>query len=156
VPPASTPSSWKVTPRGIGALEAGMSPTQVSAIVHFATALPRDDTWKDCGYVTFAELPAGVRVMVEQGTIARVEVRDSSISTTEGARVGDTEARIKQLYGNRIEVQPHKYTSGHYLIARSAQPADSAFRLVFETDGMVVTAYRAGRRPPVEYVEGCS
>jgi hypothetical protein len=145
-----------VTPRGIGALEAGMSPTQVSAILHLASTSPRDSTWKDCGYVAFKELPGGAHVMVEQGTIARVEVRDTTISTEEGARVGDTEARIKKLYGNRVEVQPHKYTSGHYVIVRSAQPADSAFRLVFETDGKVVTAYRAGRRPPVEYVEGCS
>ncbi len=28
-------------------------------------------------------------------------------------------------------------------------------RIVFETDGQVVTTYRAGRFPPVEYVERC-
>jgi hypothetical protein len=28
-------------------------------------------------------------------------------------------------------------------------------RLIFETDGKVVTSYRAGHEPEVEYVEGC-
>ena len=31
-----------------------------------------------------------------------------------------------------------------------------AFWIVFETDGQRLTAYRSGRRPAVEYVEGCS
>jgi len=29
-------------------------------------------------------------------------------------------------------------------------------RLIFETDGTVVTTYRGGAVPQVEYVEGCS
>ena len=35
-------------------------------------------------------------------------------------------------------------------------PADTTRRLVFETDGARVLRYRAGRRPEVEWVEGCS
>ena len=34
--------------------------------------------------------------------------------------------------------------------------ADSAYRLIFETDGQRVTEYRAGLLPAVEWVEGCS
>jgi hypothetical protein len=36
-----------------------------------------------------------------------------------------------------------------------ATPSDTALRLVFETEGARVTRFRVGRRPAVEYVEGC-
>jgi hypothetical protein len=76
------------------------------------------------------------------------------LATAEGARVGDSEARIKEIYGDRVTVQPHKYLpNGHYLVVAAA--GDAANRIVFETDGKVVTTYRAGRRPEVENVEGC-
>lgn len=60
------------------------------------------------------------------------------------------------MYPGRVEVQPHKYTGpeGHYLSV--SVPSDTLLRIIFETDGRVVTRYRAGRRPAVEYVEGRS
>lgn len=45
---------------------------------------------------------------------------------------------------------------GHYLTVTPAAKADSAYRIIFETDGKKVVHYRAGIRPQVEYVEGCS
>lgn len=70
--------------------------------------------------------------------------------------IGDSEERIKSLYPNRVAVSPHKYTDGHYLTVTPAEKADSAYRIIFETDGKKVVHYRAGVRPQVEYVEGCS
>jgi len=35
-------------------------------------------------------------------------------------------------------------------------PADTLHRIVFETDGSVVTRMHGGIFPAVEYVEGCS
>ena len=94
--------------------------------------------------------------MVVDGEVARVEVSGSGVvATTAGARVGDTEARINQLYPDRVQTTPHKYTDGHYLTVRGSG-ADSIHRLVFETDGRRVTRYRGGRMPEVEWVEGCS
>ena len=94
--------------------------------------------------------------MVEGGSVARVEVDSgSAVPTAEGARVGDSEKRIRDLYGNRVTLSPHKYTDGHYLTVRSAAPSESSYRVVFETDGKRVLRFRAGRTPPVEYVEGC-
>ena len=76
-------------------------------------------------------------------------------ATAEGARVGDSEARIRSLYVGRLSMQPHKYAEGRYLIVTPREPADSAYRIVFETDGRVVTKYRAGRLPEVQWVERC-
>lgn len=107
-------------------------------------------------YATADSLPGGVRVMVEQGKVARVEVFEGSVQTAKGARIGDTEERIKRLYPNQVTVMPHKYTDGHYLAVVPTATADSAYRIIFETDGRRVLRYRAGTRPQVEYVEGCS
>jgi hypothetical protein len=47
-------------------------------------------------------------------------------------------------------------TDGHYLTVVPTSKADSPYRIIFETDGKRVLNYRAGIRPQVEYVEGCS
>ena len=101
--------------------------------------------------------PAGLNVMVVEGEIARVDVGDSStIPTDAGARVGDSEARIKTLYGDRVTVSDHKYEDGHYLTVRSANRADTTHVIIFETTNGKVTRFRGGAKPGVEYVEGCS
>ena len=92
--------------------------------------------------------------MVDEGRIARVEIDSAGIATAAGARVGDTEERIRSLYPGRVTVTPHKYEDGHYLTVNAAD--DSSFAIVFETSKGRVTRYRAGRRPAVELVEGCS
>jgi hypothetical protein len=94
--------------------------------------------------------------MVEQGRIVRVDVDSAGLATSEGATVGMSEADIRSRYPGVREV-PHKYDErGRYLVVTSASPADSALRLIFETDGARVVRYRAGVVPQVEYVEGCS
>ncbi|HEU4994119.1 MAG TPA: hypothetical protein VFT29_04840 [Gemmatimonadaceae bacterium] len=55
-----------------------------------------------------------------------------------------------------MKVSPHKYTDGHYLKVRPQSSADTLHLIVFETNNGLVTSYQAGRRPQVEYVEGCS
>jgi hypothetical protein len=109
-----------------------------------------------CEYTRTADMPAGLRLMVEDGRVVRADVDSAGIRTGSGAEVGRTEAEIERLYPGRISRQPHKYVpEGFYLIFTSRDPADGEYRLIFETDGRVVTRYRAGLRPAVEYVEGC-
>lgn len=98
--------------------------------------------------------PEGVLLMVVDGRLVRVDVRNEAVRTREGAGIGDTEERIQQLYSGAVEIQPHKYTDGHYLVVTPPDEADR--RLIFETDGGVVTTYRAGVLPEVAWVEGCA
>lgn len=111
---------------------------------------------RECDHVRPPVGPGGVLIMTVGGQVARVEVSDTTVSTSAGARVGDSEARINALYPGRVQTTPHKYIDGHYLIVRGGPGADSIYRLVFETDGQRVTRYRGGRMPEVEWVEGCS
>jgi len=143
-----------VTERGLGRLRAGMTLAEAATALGDALVVPVEYDTTGCDYASWRGGPPGVRVMVDQGRIARVEVDSVNVPTAAGARVGDSEERIQSLYPGRVTVTPHKYEDGHYLTVNGA--GDSSVAIVFETSKGRVTRYRAGRRPAVEYVEGCS
>lgn len=146
----------RVTLHGIGSVRAGMSIAEASAALGVELGIPPGGDPAGCTYLEWPGAPQGVAVMVEGHRIARVEVRSGATATTEGARIGDSDERIRRLYAGRVTASPHKYTTGQYLTVTPASPADEAFRLVFETESGRVTQYRSGSVPQVEYVEGCS
>ena len=86
----------------------------------------------------------------------RNNVDSSLVATDSGARVGDSEEAVTARYHGQLRVEPHKYTGpeGHYLVFEPLR--DTLHRIIFETDGQRVTTMRSGRRPAVEYVEGCA
>ena len=156
VPTAINPDSQLVvTPYGIGKLRAGMTVAEAASVFP-GFRVPVRRNRNACMYASADSLPAGVRVMVEQARVARVEVVEGSVQTASGARIRDTEERIKRLYPKQVTVSAHKYTDGHYLTVVPTASGDSAYRIIFETDGSRVLRYRSGTRPQVEYVEGCS
>lgn len=145
-----------VTSTGYGPLRIGM--TVANAALALKSPVPAT-TGLDtaCAYVHIATAPLGMRIMITGGAVARIEVDSSAIATGLGARVGDSESRVRELYGSRVTVEPHKYLPhGHYMVVAPVPPTDSGFRLIFETDGARVTKYRAGRVPQVQWVEGCA
>lgn len=154
-PTTGTPADTAAHASGFGPVRAGMTVAEAERALG-ATLVLQGPQLEPCDHVFEAKRP-GVAYMIIDGRVARVDVRSgSTIRTAEGAGIGDTEERIHALYPGRVEVQPHKYTDGHYLIVRPVAPADSAYRMIFETDGRTVTIYRTGRLPEVGWVEGCS
>ena len=161
-PPPPTPvdsatppkNDWTVTSAGIGSIRVGMSVAELKKAFGDSLVIPAK--LEECDYIRPKSQPAGVSFMINDGKLARVDIRDNtSIKTAQGAGIGDTEDRIKSLYAGQVTVQPHKYTDGHYLVVKqTGAPADE--RIIFETDGKKVTEFRAGKMPAVEYVEGCS
>ena len=92
--------------------------------------------------------------MLSGDTVVRIDVDSAGVATPANVQVGDPEAHVMEAYRNAVVTQPHKYVEGgHYLIATS--PVDTMRRGVFETDGQKVVRYRFGRRPEVDFVEGC-
>jgi hypothetical protein len=149
----------QVGTNGIGPVLVGMTIAQAEKASgrKFDTETYDPSLGNTCRYSTPQGL-AGVGFMVVDNRIARADVwANRKITTFSGAKIGDSEARIKQLYGNQIVVQQHEYRpKGHYLVFVPKDKADQKFRVVFETDGQKVTQFRSGRLPEVSYVEGCS
>lgn len=141
---------------GIGTVQVGMTVPQ--AVKAAGIKLVGDPLNNNCYYVKPQNEPKNLSFMVTKGRISRVDVRQNNqITTLKGAKIGDTEAQIKSLYPGQIQVTPHKYVqNGHYLTFIPKDRGDRNYRLVFETDGKLVTEFRAGKLPEVEYVEGCS
>jgi hypothetical protein len=103
-----------------------------------------------------AGIPDGVSVMVVKGKIARIDVDTGSVTTEDGAKIGDTEERLKSIYGDEMNVERHKFIEGGHYMTVLGDSASAGKALVFETDGKRVTMFRAGRLPEVKWFEGCS
>ena len=150
---AQEPVRWRVGLRGYGPVRYGMTLPEVSRVLRE----PLSVADPDCDYVRPQALPPGVALMVVDGRVERVDVDTTGVATLSGVAVGTTETAVRDAYPGRIETRPHPYTGpeGHYLVFVPHDPGDRQFRIVFETDGVTVTSFRAGRRPAVEYIEGC-
>lgn len=96
-----------------------------------------------------------VGVMVVKGKIARIDVDTGSVTTEDGIKIGDSEDKVKNVYGDELTIEPHKFiTGGHYMTVMG-DSASAGKALVFETDGQHVSNFRAGRLPEVKWMEGC-
>lgn len=148
-------TAWTVSPSGFGPARIGLTLAQLGTALGDSLTL-QDPIDPSCGHVRPRAFPAGVRLMIVDDSVARVDVDTAGVRTVDGAQVGDSEQAVLSLYAGRVQVMPHKYTGpeGHYLIVNA--PGDTMSRIVFETDGQRVERYRAGRRPAVDYVEGCA
>ncbi len=155
VPPEAEAEPWTIRLDGVGAVRFGMPLAQARAAL--GDSLIVAPPGGECGFAVPRGAPAGVRFMVEQGKVVRVDVDSSGVRTAAGAEVGMSEADVRDRYPVGLRVQSHKYNpKGRYLVVQGTEPADSARRLIFETDGQRVVRYRAGVTPAVEYVEGCA
>jgi len=154
-PPEAEAEPWTIRVDGVGPIRFGMALADARAAL--GDSLIVTPPGGECGFTAPRGAPAGVRFMVEQGKIVRVDVDSSGVRTAAGAEVGMSEADVRGRYPVGLQVQPHKYDpKGRYLVLQGTQPADSARRLIFETDGQRVVRYRAGITPAVQYVEGCA
>lgn len=148
--PALTDSSF-------GAVRIGMTLGQLQSAIG-----QLGDTTKlkrECDIVSASDpfrMPAGVSITQVNGRVARIDIENDSVATDKGIRVGDTEEKVKQMYGAGVIVEPHKYIDGHYLEVRFGTDSATSKGIVFETDGKKVTTFRAGYWDPVRMVEGCA
>jgi hypothetical protein len=139
--------------RGAGPVRVGMTVAEARQATGEGS-ITADSINRECDYIRPSGLPEGISLMVVEGVVSRIDVSAPGITTAEGAGIGDLESQIDSLYGTSVIRRPHKYTDGSYLIVPAA--GDTAYQLVFETDGSTVTTYRAGMMPMVQWVEGCS
>jgi hypothetical protein len=156
---------------GIGPIRVGMTVAQAEKSANVTLIEKGGRAGTSCYYLWPKTGPENLSLMVispreenrilrNQDRIARVDIfSNSPVTTLRGAKIGDTEARIKALYPGQIKTTPHEYTGsqgGHYLMFVPKDAADKDYRIVFETLKGRVTQFRSGKLPEVEYVEGCA
>jgi hypothetical protein len=141
---------------GLGPIQVGMT---LAEAVNMGLLNENPNMKKECDFVfpaVGAGVPDNVGVMIVRGKVARIDVDTGSVTTEDGAKIGDTEDKIRSIYDGDLQIEPHKYvTGGHYMVVMG-DSASAGKAIVFETNGKVVTNFRAGRLPEVKWVEGCS
>jgi hypothetical protein len=157
----------KVALNSIGAIKIGMNlPEAALAVknrlyVSYAGNdscyyLQTDGELKGVSFMVTKDEVKSRQKYITSDTIARIDIDNPKITTISGAKIGDTEARIKSLYPGKIKVSQHPYDrNGHYLTYIPQDKNDKNYRVIFETDGQQVTRYRVGKLPEVGYIEGC-
>jgi hypothetical protein len=151
---ADTVSDIALSEDGLGPIQIGMT---LDEAVSMGLLNERPDMKPSCEYV-FPAIGSGipfVNVMVVRGKIARIDVDSATVTTEDGAKIGDTEDRIKSIYGDEIKITPDKFITGGHDMTVLGDSASAGKAMVFVTDGQRVTMFRAGRLPEVEWVEGC-
>jgi len=144
-------SKYVVTFNSFGAVKVGMTVSKASKALGIRLVTVEQG---ECRYFEAKRGFKDISFMVNDGTIARFDVSERGIATDRGAKVGDSEARIKRLYKGMYKVYQHKYVDGgHYI---TVNMKGGKYSIVFETDGKRVTHFSAGRSPEIGYVEGCS
>ena len=145
--------TWVVHFNSTGPIKIGMSLSQLNAALHEEFSMPEDEDGKACFYAEPTKRH-GIAIMVEEGYVTRVDVSQPGISTAQGIRIGDSEARAKQVYGDKLKVKPHAYDGpeGHYLTVLSS---NGLYGIRFETDGKKISSFYAGKTAAIAYIEGC-
>ena len=150
-PTLNTASS--VSTVGIDRIMFGMAihDAQVAAGSRFTPVTPIGH----CYLVTPDDGQAGLTFWVVAGTVERVDVDTRTITTRSGAGIGDTEDRIREMFGERIHTTPLPDGSGNLLAFIPKDVADATYRVMFLSNGVQITRLWAGRLPWAEELGGC-
>ena len=150
---ATLDAASSVSTVGIDRVMFGMTvhDAQVAAGSRFTPVTPIGH----CYLVTPDDGQAGRTFWVGAGTVERVDVDTRTITTRSGAGIGNTEDRIREMFGERIHTTPLPDGSGNLLAYVPKDVADATYRVMFLTNRVQVIRLWAGRLPWAEELGGC-
>ncbi len=107
-----------------------------------------------CYYLVPKDNKPGAAFMIVDGVVARIDIYsiESGITTNEGIGIGSKKSEVIAKYLD-VKVSPHPYIDpdGEYLEVK----LKNGYGIIFETEHDVVTSFRLGSYPAIEYIEGC-
>jgi len=109
----------------------------------------------ECYLATPDDAPAGITFWVVGSTVERVDIDTNEITTRSGAGIGDSEGRIVDMFGERIQTSPLPDGSGNLLAYVPKDQSDKIFRVMFQSDGEKIVRLWSGRLPWAEELNGC-
>lgn len=136
---------------GFGPLQIGMTKAALEALgkkvdYHIPNG---DQVGIDCTNASVEGINPSL--ILENGGLARIYFFKPDYATRSGIKVGDSEKKVRATYGKALKVEPHAYNEGFYLFKLNKQGVG----LLFETDRGIISSISVGRRPTIEYMEGC-
>ena len=151
----TSPPSQIVTFEGFKDIKFGMTESEVIAHSNDKLARPKylstPEAWEDEKNCYYLELP-GIAFMIYQGTLERIDIWGPDIATDDGAKIGLTATAIETIYPD-IHHKPNFYT---HPIQDLIWDIDSQTKIIFEQDEAgVISRFRIGKMPAIEFVEGC-
>ncbi len=142
--PAFTEAS-KVSTVGLDEVFFGMTAADAAAAA--ATAWTTDGSvTSECWFADPVNGPVGVSFMMWNGGVERVDVTTELITTRSGAGVGSTPEELRELFGALLDE-----SDPTMLAFVPTDEGDANFRIFFEITDGVVSSYRAGRLPMIEF-----
>ena len=154
---ASLTQSSNISTVGMGPVLVGMTVAEAEAAAGMRLIGEPDPDLPDCYFVEPESGIPGVRFMVYEERIGRVDVYASgTVTTISGARIGMTEEEIRALFPGQIEEGFDFRADGRALVFVPIDEVDRDFRVVFEVEDGAVTGMRGGILPPVQLGEGCA
>jgi len=100
-----TVSDLSLNEDGLGQIQIGMN---LDDAVNMGLLNENPTMNKQCDFVfpaVGAGIPEGVSAMVVRGKIARIDVDTGTVTTEDCAKIGDTEDKIKSIYGNDVTIE---------------------------------------------------
>lgn len=152
-PPALDESST-VSTVGLDEVTFGMSLAGAQAAA--GTVFIPEGPAARCTVYVPEQAPGGIRFTIFDGAVERVDIIEGPIRTRSGIGVGSPVADVYARYGAQAQSAPRDDGSGEDIVFVPQDESDAAFRVIFETDGAVVTSFRSGRIPLVLPSTPCS
>ncbi|MEJ7796963.1 MAG: hypothetical protein WKF42_00595 [Solirubrobacteraceae bacterium] len=161
VSPSGAVAAAPITPRsvigfsGVGAIEIGsrisVAERRTGQDIDYRHAVI-GGPGSTCGSGELLPRSIGFYVLGTNFRIASINVVKRGIRTARGIRVGDSLRRVRSAYGARLVPVRNFYNPRQtdYELRRGNR------KLVFFTRANKVTSIRSGRKPEVDYVEGCA
>lgn len=140
-----------VTTVGIDEIEFGMTVEEAEQAAGTRLIPVEGETADACYRVAPEQAPEGISFLVADGRVERVDIDSGPITTRSGAGIGMSIAELTALFPDRTQTTPSP--NGTIVTFVPSDEADAEFRIIFDTDGTSVTAFRSGRLPVV--TDGC-
>lgn len=159
-PPSPDPltANSKMTINGLGPVRVGMTVAEATQAAGVPLKSSGEAGSPECEFYEPSDNAANIAFMVVNGRVVRADAwQGSPVTTRSGLGIGSTEAQIQAMFPGQIEIEPHEYIDGHYVVFVPKDAGDRNYRIVFETDvaGRVLQL-RSGKMPEVMWVEGCA
>ncbi|MBL6749822.1 MAG: hypothetical protein ISP90_04835 [Nevskia sp.] len=153
-------AAWRATAENVGPIRLGMDLDEVRKASGMEFVEQPDAgaavNWELCHYAWPAsggQLRLDLAVVLHQGRVVRVEVVAPEIATASGARVGDSEARLRALYAGRLVADPAAQAGARAQLLLAGTRAQA---LRFVIDSGRVQSYQVGQAAQSMPGGGCA